>query len=109
MNTTPQNQQTGWTIHDAIINEGAEARQQKTVSELRREALQLLNVEDKSATYWDLHMSNSEKRVILQAASLPTESEFINRRFKAWTLADQKLIKEAAKRASDWANNLRVS
>lgn len=76
------------------------------------ECRRLLGVEDRAATYWDTHMENSEKRVILQAASLPTESEFIRRRFKSWTPADQRRIKEAAKRASGWgvqiANGLGV-
>jgi hypothetical protein len=73
------------------------------------ECRRLLGIEDRAACYWDTHMETSEKRVILQAANLPTETEFLRRRFKSWTPADQKRIKEAAKRASQWANTLEVA
>jgi hypothetical protein len=72
------------------------------------ECRRILGTDDRAATYWDTSMGTNEKRVILQAANLPFTPEHQRRKLKAWTSADQRRIKEAAKRASLWAANMEL-
>ena len=97
-----------WGACDHLVNAHLEIYSKYSVEELRKIAKQRTGADDNSCTYWDFKMQPSEKRVILQAAGLPVEPEFIGRKFKDWTPEDQRLIKQAAKRASDWAACLEV-
>jgi hypothetical protein len=60
-------------------------------------------------TFYDLKMSSAERGVLLRAAGLWDDAHHRARKLRDWTTADQKRIKEAAKKASQWAKGLQVA
>lgn len=81
----------------------------KTPRDYLNDCRRLLNMGDRADTYYDLHLSASEKGVLLRAANLSDSPQHKARKLREWTPADQKRIKEAAKRASEWAAGLGVA
>jgi hypothetical protein len=77
-----------------------------------RDALQqcrkILNA-PKDSTFYDLNMNDYERGVLLRAAGLPDATMYRQRKFAAWNDTDRRKLKEAAKRASGWANGLQVA
>lgn len=88
------------------MNAAVEVRPGWTPKDYLNECRRLLGAEDKAATYWDTHMTSGGKRVILQAAHLPTTSEHIHRRFSAWSQSDQKKIKQAGPVIGGWVRQV---
>jgi hypothetical protein len=82
--------------------------QDRTPRDWLNECRRILGTDDRTATYWDTNMTDNEKRVILQAAGIATHRDYLTRKFKSWPEKDQKRIKEAAKRASKWAESLHL-
>lgn len=96
-------------VIDAMIDESAASLRGESIKALQWRNRQLLKMGDKSDTFYDLKMTENERGVLLRAAGIEDTPESRRQKLRDFTKIQRHEIKEAAKRASDWAAGLGVA
>lgn len=109
MNETSNVIQFSRDVMYAQIDNAAESLQGESIKALQWRNRQLLKMGDKSDTFYDLKMNDNERGVLLRAAGIDDTPENRKKKLRDFTKIQRQEIKEAAKRASDWAAGLGVA
>jgi len=91
-----------------LINEQLQTFGEMSVNECREAAKKLTQKKNgRTLTYYDLKLTDSDRKILLRAARLPFDSFYPSRKFYDWPFSAQRRITNAPNVMQGWVNEVK--